>query len=61
MLVLRIAMLLALILIGGLVLAWFIGGNRKYLRLAWRVFQVILAAVLGFFALLVMERLALMV
>ena len=61
MLVLRIAMLLALILIGGLVLAWFIGGNRKYLRLAWRVFQVILAAVLGFFALLVTERLVLMV
>ena len=57
MLVLRIAALLAALAIGVCVLGWVFTGNRKYLRFAWRVFQIALAAVLVFLALLFFERL----
>jgi hypothetical protein len=57
MLVLRIVALLAVIAVGGCVLAWVFTGNRKYLRVAWRVFQIALAAILVFLALLFFERL----
>ncbi len=61
MLLLRIVALLAAIGIGVSVLAWAFTGNRKYLKVAWRVFQFGLAAVLGFLALLFFERLLVMV
>lgn len=60
MLVLRIAALLAVIAVGVCVLAWVFTGNRKYLRAAWRVFQIALAAILVFLALLFFERLLFM-
>ena len=57
MLVLRIVALLAVISVGVAVLAWVFTGNRKYLRVAWRVFQFALAATLLFLAILFFERL----
>jgi hypothetical protein len=60
-LVLRIVALLAVIAIGVAVLAWVFTGNRKYLRIAWRIFQFALAATLLFLALLFFERLLVMV
>ncbi len=61
MLVLRIVALLAVIAIGVSVMAWVFTGNRKFLRVAWRVFQFSLAAVLIFLALMFFERLLVMV
>lgn len=61
MLVLRIVALLAVIAVGVCVLAWVFSGNRKYLRVALRVFQFALAASLLFLVLLFFERLAVMV
>ncbi len=61
MLVLRIVALLAVIAIGILALSWVFTGNRKYLRIASRVFLVTLAAVFVFLALLFFERLLVMV
>ena len=61
MLVLRIVALLAVIAVGVSMLAWVFRGNRRYLRVAWRVFQFALAAILLFLALLFFERLAVMV
>ena len=61
MLVLRIVALLAVIAVGVCALAWVFTGNRKYLRVAWRVFQFALAAILIFLAVLFFERLAVMV
>ena len=61
MLVLRIVALLAVVAVGVLALSWVLTGNRKYLRIALRVFQVSLAAILLFLALLFFERLLVMV
>lgn len=61
MLVLRIVALLAVIAVGVAVLFWVFTGNRKYLRVAWRVFQLSLAAILVFLAILFFERLLVIV
>ncbi len=61
MLVLRVVALLAAIAVGAALLAWAFTGDRKYLRFAWRVFQVALVAILGFLGLLFFERLAVMI
>ena len=61
MLVLRIVALLAVIAVGVAVLAWVFTGNRKYLRVAWRIFQFALGGILLFLAILFFERLAVMV
>ncbi len=61
MLVLRIFALLAVVAVGVLALSWVLTGNRKYLRIALRVFQVSLAAILLFLGLLFFERLLVMV
>lgn len=61
MLVVRIVALLVAIGLGVTVVAWAITGNRKYLKVAWRVFQFGLAAILAFLALLFFERLLVMV
>jgi hypothetical protein len=60
-LVLRIVALLAAIGIGVTVLAWVFTGNRKYLKVAWRIFQFGLAGILVFLAMLFFERLLVMV
>jgi hypothetical protein len=60
-LVLRIVALLAAIGMGVAVMSWVFTGNRKYLRVAWRIFQFGLAAILVFLALLFFERLLVMV
>ena len=57
MLVLRIVALLAVTGMGVAAMAWVFTGNRKYLKVAWRIFQVSLVAVLLFLALLFFERL----
>lgn len=61
MLVLRIVALLVAIGIGVTVLAWVFTGNRKYLKVAWRIFQFGLAGILVFLVLLFFERLLVMV
>ena len=61
MLVLRIVALLAVIALGVAGLAWVFTGNRKYLTIAWRIFQVSLAGILLFLLLLFFERLLVMV
>lgn len=61
MLVLRIVALLAVIVVGVSVLAWVFTGNRKYLKVAWRVFLFSLTAILIFLVLLFFERLLIMV
>ncbi len=57
MLVLRIVALLAVIGVGVAVMSWVFTGNRRYLKVAWRIFQFSLAAILVFLALLFFERL----
>lgn len=58
MLVIRLLAVLTILLVVGGVAAYFVTGNRRYLRFAWIVFVV--AALLAFaaFALLSLERLA---
>jgi hypothetical protein len=60
-LVLRILALVAVIALGVAVLAWVFTGNRTYLKVAWRIFQVALAAALLLLGLLFFERLLVMV
>ncbi len=56
MLILRVLVLLAVISIGVAALAWILTGNRRYLRAAWRIFQVVLALSLLLLGLLFFER-----
>ncbi len=60
MLLLRIVGLLAVIAIGTLALSWVFTGDRRYLRIAWRVFLAALAASLLFLLLLFFEKLLVM-
>lgn len=57
MLVLRVVGVLAAIGLGVLVLLYILSGDRRYLRYAWRLFQVSLGVVLVFLLLLFGERL----
>ena len=57
MLILRIVALLAVIGMGVAAMAWVFTGNRKYLKVAWRIFQAALVAALLFLVLLFFERL----
>lgn len=57
MLVLRIGALLVVIVIGVLALSWALTGERRYLKMAWRVCLVAVALALGFLLLLLAERL----
>ena len=61
MLVVRIVVLLAVISIGICALSWALTGDRKYLRVAWRIFLAGLAATVAFLLLLLFERLLVMV
>ena len=60
MLVLRVVGLIAGLLVAGLAVAWIVTRNRKYLRLAWRVVQVVVVLVIAFALLYVFERVLLL-
>lgn len=57
MLIFRIGGVLTAIALALLVLLYLISGDRRYLRYAWRLFQVALALVVFFLLLLFGERL----
>lgn len=61
MLVLRLIGILALIAIIGSIALYFFTRNRRYLTVAWRVFQFAFVFLLIFMALYVLERLVLVV
>jgi hypothetical protein len=56
--VLRLAGLAVAIALGALIVLYISSGERRYLRYAWRLFGITLAAVLVFLVLLALERLA---
>ena len=61
MLVLRLIGILALIAIIGSIALYIFTRNRRYLTIAWRVFQFAFVFLLVFLALYVLERLVLVV
>lgn len=60
MLLLRIVGILAVVAIGAGILAWLFTRDRRYLSLSWRIAKYTLLFVLVLFALLVVERLIVM-
>jgi hypothetical protein len=56
-LVFRIGGVLVAIALGACVVLWLATGDRKWLRYAWRIFQVALVLLAGFLLLLFAERL----
>jgi len=60
MLIVRAAIVVAALALGILVLLFLISGDRRYLRYAWRLFQVTLGLVLVVLLLLFGERLLVM-
>lgn len=58
MLILRLVAVVTILLVAGGVVGYFITGNRRYLRFSWRVFVVAAAIALAAFALLAIERMA---
>lgn len=56
MLALRILAVLAVIAIGASILIHLFTGDRRYLRLAWRIFKYAVIVALSLFGLLVVER-----
>lgn len=61
MLILRLVGALVLITIVGALALYFFTRNRRYLTIAWRVFQFAFIFLLVFMALYVLERLVLVV
>ena len=61
MLVLRLIGILALIAIVGSIALYLFTRNRRYLTVAWRVFQFAFVFLLVFLALYVLERVVLVV
>jgi len=61
MVVLRLIGILVLIAIVGLIALYLFTRNRRYLTIAWRVFQFAFVFLLVFLALYVLERLVLVV
>jgi nucleoside recognition membrane protein YjiH len=57
MLLLRFALVLLLIVSGVCFAVYAVTRNPRYLRWGWTVLKVALAAALGFFGILVLERL----
>ncbi len=57
MIIVRAAVLLAAVGLAVLVILFLVSGERRYLRYAWRLFQVILGVVLFVLLLLFGERL----
>jgi hypothetical protein len=61
MLILRIVGLLAVIAIGAGIVAYLFTRDRRYLQLSWRITKYALIFSLALFALLVFERLVVLV
>ncbi|MDR0379774.1 MAG: hypothetical protein LBI62_07535 [Candidatus Accumulibacter sp.] len=55
---LRLLGTLTLLMVGGGVAAYLLTGNNKYLRFSWRVFRYAVMVALLIFALLILERVA---
>jgi hypothetical protein len=55
---LRLLGVLTLLLIGGGVATYLLTGNRRYLGFSWRVFRYAVMVALLIFALLILERVA---
>ncbi|MDR2112365.1 MAG: hypothetical protein LBQ62_04585 [Candidatus Accumulibacter sp.] len=58
MLLLRLLGILTLLLVGGGVAAYLLTGNPKYVRFSWRAFRYAVMLALLVFALLILERVA---
>lgn len=58
MVILRILAVLVVIAVGAGVFAYLLTSNRKYLRFSWRVFRYSLIVALLVFALMALERIA---
>lgn len=58
MLILRLLAVIVVIAVAGGVFAYLLTQNRKYLRFSWRVFRYSLIVALLVFALMVLERVA---
>lgn len=56
MLIVRLIGVLLIIAVGACFLAFVLTGDRRYLAFAWRIIRYAVIAVLGFFALLALER-----
>lgn len=61
MLILRIIGILTAITIGSAIIAWLVTRDRCYLSLAWRVSKGAVVVTLAIFALLIAERLLVIV
>jgi hypothetical protein len=57
-LVLRLAGLAVAVALGVLIVLYMVSSERRYLRYAWRLFGVTLAAALVFLVLLALEKVA---
>jgi hypothetical protein len=55
---LRLLGILVLLTVGGGVAVYLLTGNRTYLRFSWRVFRYAVMVALLIFALLILERVA---
>lgn len=58
MLILRLLAVIVVIAVGGGVVAYLLTRNRKYLSFSWRVFRYSLIVALLVFALMILERVA---
>ncbi|MBI2308748.1 MAG: hypothetical protein HYU78_15780 [Rhodocyclales bacterium] len=58
MLILRLLAVLVVIAVAGGVIAYLLTGDKKYVRFSWRVFRYALIVALLVFALMVLERVA---
>ncbi|MFC5300177.1 hypothetical protein [Azospira restricta] len=58
MLILRLLAVLVVIFVAGGVVAYLFTGDRKYIRFSWRVFRYALIVALLVFALMILERVA---
>lgn len=56
MLIMRLAILFAVLGIGGSLLLWLVTGNPRYRSWAWKAFRIALVVLFVFFALLLLER-----
>lgn len=58
MLILRLLAVLVVILVAGGVLAYLLTGDKKYVLFSWRLFRYALIVALLIFALMILERVA---
>lgn len=56
MLVLRVAVVLAMLVIAGAVAAYLVTGQVRFRAFAWKVFKVLVAILLVFLGLMALER-----